>query len=209
MVRSPFRITRLELRIAIAAVFVALLAYQAGSRFLFRFDREPATLPLPEVSEETEASVQRFSAQLRAVIKEGAPLRTSLTENQLNAWLRLSTDQSLRLLAEHTWFSLRSGKAHATIALPLEIIGRSGLYFNGEATLSGSMESERIVLKIEQLKAKNQSSQGIAWLVGLLYRESLPGLLRLHELIPRQLLEHCVGAVTGEVFQLTCVEDRR
>jgi hypothetical protein len=205
----PFRIKPIELQLVAAALCIAVITYWGCSRLFFYLDREPATLPLPEISEETEAAVTKFTTELQSVIREGAPLKTSLTETELNAWLRLSTDESLRLLAEHAWLSLRGGRVYATISLPLEIFGRPGLYFNAAATLSAALEAKRFVLRVEELKTQSASSQGVAWIIKLLYRESLPDLLQLRQLIPQPLLERCTGKVVHEAVALTCSEDSR
>jgi hypothetical protein len=206
MLSRPFRLTRLELRLAVGAIVFVVLAYGLCSRLLFYLDREPVTLPVPEISEATEASVQAFNAQLHAAIVQGAPLKTSLTSNELNAWLRLSTVEPLRLIGEHSWLQIEGDAVRATISLPLEIVGRPGRYFSADGVLTGSVENNRCALRIANLHSRSFSSQGVAWLIKTLYRDSLPELLRLEMLIPEAFLQRCAVRIANSSIEVTCSE---
>lgn len=209
MLSAPFRLTRSELRLVLGAVVLMVVAYGVCVRFLFRLDREPVTLPVPEISEEDERAVSAFNAQLHGAISAGKHLQASLNSEQLNAWLRLSTVSALRLIGEHSWLRINGSTVRASISLPLEMVGRPGLYLNADGAVTGAITSGRCELRIEELRSRSLSSQGVTWLISLLYRDSLPKLLQLESLLPAPFLQRCTARLANSTVEIACAADSR
>lgn len=195
--------------------FIPLLtvvaAYGVGSRYLFTLDREPITLPMLELSEERERDLVDLQRKLSLSVSNGEPLNVEISSELLNAWLKLSPFDELRLIGEHSWLTIRDGKLVAAISLPLELFGRPGLYFNGDGVFSGSLNDGRVIIEVEELSSRRAHAAGVAFVAKALGGSSLVEKLHLREVVPDELLSRCRASLSGSILLLSCIssQDRK
>jgi hypothetical protein len=204
MVQLEVSFSRQELGWFLGSVVSVLLLYILGTEFLFKLDHKPATLPIVELSEEREAELSEVNRRIAQAIEEGEALDVTLSSDLMNAWLKLSRSEALRLIGEHSWITIRNGEIAAAISLPLELFGRPGLYFNGEGRFQGGIRKGVIDLRIEKLSSANPNGAGIPLFIRALGSESLLGLLHLESVVPREFLLRCSAALSGDRLQLSC-----
>jgi hypothetical protein len=188
----------------VVPLVLVVLLYWVGSRLLFTLDGDPITLPLLELSEERERELGEVQRAVSHTLSTGAALDITLSADLLNAWVKLSPREELRIIGEHTWLTLRDGMVVAQISLPLELFGKPGFYFNGSGVFSGALQDGRLTLSIKELSSTSSAASGVAYAIKALGGDRLIERLKLHEAIPEALLKRCNALLSGDTLRLLC-----
>lgn len=195
---------RFEWKWFIVPLVLVVVLYLIGARLFFTLDGDPVTLPILELSEDRERELGEVQRAVANTLSTGAALDVTLSADLLNAWVKLSPREELRIIGEHTWLTLRDGMVVAQISLPLELFGKPGFYFNGAGLFSGTLKDGRLSLEIRELSSTSSSASGIAYAIKALGGDRLIERLKLHEAIPEAILKRCSALLTGETFRLHC-----
>lgn len=193
-----------EWRWFVVPLVVVVVIYWVGGRLFFTLDSDPVTLPMLELSEEGERQLAEVQRTVADTLSTGAPLDITLSADLLNAWVKLSPREELRMIGEHTWITLRDGLVVAQISLPLELFGKPGFYFNGSGVFSGELRNGRLSLEIKELSSTSNSASGVAHAVKALGGDRLIERLKLHDAIPEGILKRCSALLGGAAFRLHC-----
>ncbi len=187
-----------------APLLSCVVLYGVISEFFFSLDIDPVHLPVLELSEERELELRKIQSTVSEAISSGGPLNVSLSADLINAWVKLSTHEELRVIGEHSWITFQDGKVIAQISLPLEIFGKPGFYFNGDGVFSLSLRDGRLLLGIDSLSSRNPRSSGFTSVIQGMGGESLLEKFRLRDAIPDALRSRCSAECVGNSLQLSC-----
>jgi hypothetical protein len=147
----------------LSILLLAIIAVGVAVYFAFNFyntqiekytSATPAAIPMVEFTEEKIADVEKRVDSFKKSLEPGAqPEELVLTADDINALISKQEE-----LKGHAYITIHDGEITGEISYPTDgIMGAKGRYFNGEVTLSASMEDGVLIVKLEDAKVNGES----------------------------------------------------
>ncbi len=191
-----------------AALTVGLLLGAAwfAQSTLSSLDTTAKPLQVPEITEQSELRIGVINESLRKIFENGEAGSISINSELVNGWLRMTPDQSLRFIGDHSWISISGERISAQVSLPLDPLNFEGRFFNGVVAASGSVVDKRVRFFIHDIQMEGQASGKLGWSVRQFVEgRDLSSMFGLAEMVPQDLLNRCTLAVKASTLRLECI----
>ncbi len=195
----------LALMCAVGTIGFVGFGYASFRSILKSMDTEPQPLPIPEVSEEHERTIEQIDSRIRE-ITAGAAGEVVVPAEIFNAWIRLSSYRALRDIAEHAWFALEEDSVRADLTVPLDSFGAPGRFFNGSVAFSGALQDGSLQFALADIKAEGDRGRAFSWLAKLISSQNIADAIGVDELLSEDIVERCSIRTSQARLHLVCRE---
>jgi hypothetical protein len=190
---------------AAATVVLLLAAAWFVQGTLSSLDTAPKPLPVPEITEQSELRIGVINDSLKKIFENGEAGAISINSELVNGWLRLTPDQNLRFIGDHSWITIAGERLSAQVSLPLDPVNIEGRFFNGVVVASGSIVGKRVRFFIHDIQMEGPAAEKLGWAVRqFIEGRDLTSMLGLNELMQEDLLNRCTLAIKASTIRLEC-----
>jgi hypothetical protein len=196
----------IALMCAVGTIGFVGFGYASFRSVLKTMDTEPQPLPVPEVSEEHERTIEEIDSRIREITTDGAAGEVIVPAEIFNSWIRLTSYRALRVIAEHAWFALENDSVKANLAVPLDSFGAPGRFFNGTVDFSGALQDGSLRFALADIRPEGDRGPAFAWLTRLISSQDIADALGVDELLTQDIVERCSIYTTQSRLHLACKE---
>jgi hypothetical protein len=165
---------------------------------------QPKPLPLPEITEQSEARLHAIDGSLKAIFERGEAGTVSITSELLNGWLRLNENPDLRFIGDHSWITLTGERAVIDLSVPLTPINFPGRFLSGTATVSGWLREGSTRLFVHEISVDGEAGRRLNGAIRLFEGRDISATLDLPSLLKPELLQRCAITLKLSVVEVTC-----
>lgn len=196
----------LALMCAVGTIGFVGFGYASFRSVLRTMDTEPQPLPVPEVSEEHERTIEEIDTRIREITANGQGGEVVVPAEIFNSWIRLTSYRALRVIAEHAWFALEEDSVKANLAVPLDSFGAPGRFFNGTVAFSGALQDGSLRFALADIRTEGNRGRAFSWLTRLISSQDIADAIGVDELLSEDIVERCSIYTTNSRLHLTCRE---